>query len=150
MASDSSSLSSYAPAIPSDVVVDDRTRDFVSRFYAVADDPGKNEEWVGYFAPGAVLVMGDKSAEGIEQIRQLRQGMWDKVKARKHKPEKLFLASFKPGETEWMLYGSLDLTTKDGKKQAISWAGRAVVKEIEGQLKYTFYQVYLHSKPADQ
>ncbi|KAI0002833.1 hypothetical protein F4779DRAFT_622065 [Xylariaceae sp. FL0662B] len=136
--------SSYLPTIPSDVVVDERTRDFVSRYYAVSDDPSKNEEWVSYFAPDAVFVVGDKSAEGTEQIRQVRQGMWDKIGARKHKPEKIFPASFKPGEIEYMLYGSLDLTTKDGEKRAVSWAGHAVLKEVEGRLKYAFYQIYLH------
>lgn len=60
--------SDYEPTFPAGAttVVDGRLEAFVSNFYAVSDDPTKNEEWVSYFAPDAVLVMGDKMARGAE------------------------------------------------------------------------------------
>ncbi|KAI1413690.1 hypothetical protein F5Y13DRAFT_160865 [Hypoxylon sp. FL1857] len=149
------SSNSYVPAFPSDHAVDERVKKFIARFYATSDDPSKNEEWVDYFLPNAVVIIGDKSAKGTEEIRRLRQGMWEQVERRKHRPEKVFPASFEGTArdseaiaAEYMLHGSLDVVTKSGEQQTVSWAGRAVLKEDEGQLKYALYQVYLHKKPT--
>ncbi|KAI1500698.1 hypothetical protein F5X99DRAFT_385181 [Biscogniauxia marginata] len=148
------SLSDYRPAFPTDVPVSDRVKNFISSFYAVSDDSSKNEEWVEYFAADAVLVMGDKTARGTEQIRRLREGMWEKVRARRHRPEKVFPASFGSGseeEHEYMICGSADFAMKSGEDDvaAATWAGRAVLRDAgDGRLKYAFYQVYIHSKPA--
>lgn len=81
----------------------------------------------------------------------MRQSMWEQVESRRHKPEKVFPASFggSGGDdgtaVEYMLHGSLDLLTKNGEQQAVSWAGHAVLGEVEGKLKYKLYQVYLHA-----
>lgn len=39
---------------------------FIAGFYAASDDPGRNEDWLSYFAPDAVLIMGDKVVRGTE------------------------------------------------------------------------------------
>lgn len=78
--------------------------------------------------------------------------MWEQVESRRHKPEKVFPGSFGGvggggGEgvaAEYMLHGSLDLVMKSGEQQAVSWAGRAVLRDVDGKLKYQLYQVYLH------
>ncbi|KAI1144455.1 hypothetical protein F5Y05DRAFT_407847 [Hypoxylon sp. FL0543] len=144
------SSNSYVPAFPSDHAVDQRVKDFIARFYATSDDPSKNEEWVDYFLPNAVLILGDKSAKGTDEIRRLRQGMWEHVERRRHAPEKVFPASFGGVDgsegiaAEYMLHGSLEMAMKSGERQMVAWAGRAVLKEGGGKLKYQFYQVYLH------
>ncbi|KAI0435087.1 hypothetical protein F5Y09DRAFT_293642 [Xylaria sp. FL1042] len=142
----------YTPIYPTDgVAVDERVKRFISAFYAVSDDPGKNDEWVDYFAPDASLVMGDKMARGVEEIRVLRGGMWEKIKSRRHKLDKVFPAVFElpehehEGRFEYMLYGSADFELKSGEKLTGQWAGRAVLRDGEGGLKYTFYQVYIHT-----
>lgn len=75
--------------------------------------------------------------------------MWEQVETRRHRLEKVFPASFGTGDSEedvieYMLHGSLGLVMKNGEQQTVSWAGRAVLKEVDGQLKYKVYQVYLH------
>lgn len=60
--------STYAPVFPSDHTVDDRFKNYIAKFYATSDDRSKNEEWVDYFLPDAVVIMGDKSAQGTEGI----------------------------------------------------------------------------------
>lgn len=72
--------------------------------------------------------------------------MWEKVAARKHKPEKVFLSSFGSDSAtgkEYMLFGSLEYGMKTGEKQHVSWAGHAIVEEVEGQLKFRYYRVYI-------
>ncbi|KAI2470444.1 hypothetical protein F4781DRAFT_430459 [Annulohypoxylon bovei var. microspora] len=138
----------YVPIFPPHVA-DERTKDFIARFYAVSDDPSRNEEWVDYFLPDAVVIIGDKSAKGTDEIRRLRQSMWEGTESRRHKPGKVFPASFGGADNseeitiEYMLRGSLDLVTKNGEQQAVSWAGHAVLNEVQGMLKYRLYQVYL-------
>ncbi|OTA90682.1 hypothetical protein M434DRAFT_77558 [Hypoxylon sp. CO27-5] len=146
------SSNSYIPELPSDHAVRETVKDFIARFYATSDDPSKNEEWVGCFLPDAVVIIGDKSAKGTDAIRRLRQGMWEQVEKRRHKPEKVFPAFFGGIDgsegiaVEYMIHGSLDMVTKNGEQQAVSWAGRAVLKEDAGKLKYQLYQVYLHRR----
>ncbi|KAI0969220.1 hypothetical protein F4678DRAFT_463483 [Xylaria arbuscula] len=148
---------SYAVTYPTGgVVVNDRVKTFISTFYAVSDDPSRNDEWVDYFASDASLVVADKRASGVAEIRALRKGMWEKIKSRRHKLEKVFPAVFGPppgnderGQSErlfeYMLYGSVDFETKSGERATGQWAGRAVLRDGEGGLKYTFYQVYIHT-----
>ncbi|KAI1126680.1 hypothetical protein F5Y10DRAFT_244353 [Nemania abortiva] len=147
-------MTDYATTYPTNVAVDERVKEFISAFYAISDDPSKNSEWVDYFAPDALLVMGDKRARGIEEIQELRENMWEKVESRKHKLDKMFPAAFEPSEPEhgwrfeYMLYGSVDLELKSAQKVAGQWAARAVLTNHEDKLKYTVYQVYIHTSPV--
>ncbi|TGJ87714.1 hypothetical protein E0Z10_g1030 [Xylaria hypoxylon] len=141
----------YVVTYPAGIVVDERVKKFISSFYEVSDDPSRNGEWVNYFTPDASLVMGDKKARGIRDIRTLRESMWEKIKSRRHKLDKVFPAAFALPEHEserqfeYMIYGSVDLELKGGEKMAGQWAGRAVLRDDEGRLKYAFYQVYIHT-----
>ncbi|KAI1439543.1 hypothetical protein F5Y02DRAFT_423899 [Annulohypoxylon stygium] len=144
------SSDSYVPLLPPGHMAEARIKDFISKFYAVSDDPSKNEEWVDYFLPDAVVIIGDKSAKAVDEIRQLRQSMWERVKSRRHRPGKVFPASFDgtnegvEGTTiEYMIQGSADFVMKHGEKQEVSWAGHAILNEVQGILKYRYYQVYL-------
>ncbi|KAI0542268.1 hypothetical protein GGR58DRAFT_453327 [Xylaria digitata] len=141
----------YAAIYPTNVVVDERLKNFIPAFYAISDDPSRNDEWVNCFTPDASLIMGDKRARGIEEIRTLRESMWEKIKSRRHKLDKVFPNAFELPEHEserrfeYMLHGSVDLELKGGEKLAGQWAGRAILREDEGELKYAFYQVYIHT-----
>ncbi|KAI1213221.1 uncharacterized protein F4807DRAFT_410181 [Annulohypoxylon truncatum] len=143
------SSSGYVPILPSDSAVNERIKSFMEKFYAISDDPSKNEEWVDYFLPDAVVIIGDRSAKGTDEIRQLRQGMWERTKSRRHKPGKVFPATFGGADEgegmtiEYMLQGSVDFVLKNGEQKAVSWAGHAVLNDAQGRLKYQFYQVYL-------
>ncbi|KAI8634741.1 hypothetical protein F5Y19DRAFT_409872 [Xylariaceae sp. FL1651] len=147
-------MTDYTPLYPTNAVIEERVKQFISAFYAVSDDVSKNNEWVDYFTSDAILIIGGMTARGTQEIHELRKGMWEKIKSRKHKPDKVFPASFEPAaahqpEPEWsfeyMLSGSLDLQMKTGEKAVAQWAGRAVLRETDGRLRYAFYQVYLHT-----
>ncbi|KAI0128849.1 hypothetical protein BJ170DRAFT_693661 [Xylariales sp. AK1849] len=142
----------YDPVFPSSVAADDKIRTFWSTFFETSDDPSKNDDWVNYFLPDALLVMGPTTAKGTEgmsfflpfllQIRHVRTGMWEKVGARKHKPLKVFESTFGSG-TQYMLHGDVDYELKTGERQSISWAAHAVIEDVEGQLRFSYYRVYL-------
>jgi hypothetical protein len=158
--------SDYSPVFPSSTAPEDKIRTFLSEFYRTSDDPTKNDDWVQYFTPDAVLVMGSNTARGTEgmhspttatlaykqthmnvaEIRKLRGSMWEKVVARKHKPHKVFESGFEgadSGRGEYMLFGEVAYELKTGEKQSMSWAAHAVFAEVEGQLKFKFYRVYI-------
>ncbi|ETS80764.1 hypothetical protein PFICI_08293 [Pestalotiopsis fici W106-1] len=143
--------SDYNPAFPRSIAAEDKIRAFVSNFYQISDDPTKNEEWVSHFLPDAVLVMGPDRAEGVNvrepEIRKIREKMWEKVAARKHQPLKVFESNFADDGgaqvTEYMLYGDLVYKLKTGESQGVSWAGNMVLKQVEGELKFSYYRVYI-------
>ncbi|KAI1330400.1 hypothetical protein F5Y16DRAFT_396368 [Xylariaceae sp. FL0255] len=169
MSAVSENENAYSPIYPTNVAVEDRLKHFISTFYAVSDDPSRNEEWVeAFFAPEAVVKIGKNMARGHNEMRKMRAQMWEKgeyppywmpsslliryervVESRRHKPEKVYPASFPqgspstPGQYEYMIMGSVDMEMKDGEEITIPWAARAVVRVCEGLLKYTFYQVYI-------
>lgn len=75
----------------------------------------------------------------------MRQGMWEKVASRSHKPTKIFAGS---DSHEVMLFGTVDYELKDGKKATdIEWAARAHFSPLGGAPKMDEYQVYLVSLP---
>lgn len=71
--------------------------------------------------------------------------MWTAVDARKHTVPKIF--PFGNDANEFMLYGTVDLSLKNGGSASLEWAGRAkVVKSAtDGKMRMSFYQVYLVS-----
>lgn len=62
--------SGYDPLYPIAAVTNNEDEEsvgqFVSRFFELSDDPGRNEEWIGSFTEDAVVFMGDKVARGRE------------------------------------------------------------------------------------
>jgi len=85
----------------------------------------------------------------LAEILSLRKAMWEKVSSRAHAPLKIF--PFGPNANEVMLYGTVKYGLKVGGESSKDWAARAhLVKEDDGNVKMSFYQVYLvrHSASA--
>lgn len=85
---------------------------------------------------------------------KLREGMWEKVKARKHSPYQVFPASFgavaAEGEevVELMLYGDVVYRLKEsanGEEATVDWAAHARLVRAPGakEWKFAYYRVYL-------
>ena len=55
--------------------VDERVKAFIAAFYAVSDNPRKNQEWLDYFAPDACIVMGNRRAQGVEGMDNPKLGL---------------------------------------------------------------------------
>ncbi|KAL1871407.1 hypothetical protein Daus18300_004774 [Diaporthe australafricana] len=145
-------MSNYSPAYPSNVQVDAGVKDFITKFYGVSDTAGKNQEWLEFFHDDATLVMGLQEASGKTDILKVREGMWEKVQARKHSVFQVFPGSFGEGkgggdEVELMLYGNVVYRLKaspDGEDK-VDWAGRAKLTRASGggEWKFAYYRVYL-------
>ncbi|KAF3770013.1 hypothetical protein M406DRAFT_224236, partial [Cryphonectria parasitica EP155] len=143
----------YTPAYPANMSVDAGVQEFITTFYSVSDTPGKNQEWVEFFQDGATLVMEKKEVTGKNDIFKVREGMWEKVAARKHTVFKVFPASFAAGsaegdEVELMLYGNVVYRLKGREteeKDAVDWAGYAklVRTEEDKKWKFAYYRVYI-------
>ena len=87
---------------------------------------------------------------------QVREGMWEKVQARKHTVFKVFPASFDDGAAagtegeegvELMLYGNVVYRLKanpDGE-ETVDWAGHARLVRAPGskEWKFAYYRVYI-------
>lgn len=68
--------------------------------------------------------------------------MWETVSSRAHAPLKIF--PFGPDANEVMLYGTVKYGLKVGGESSKDWAARAhLVKEGDGKVMMSFYQVYL-------
>lgn len=141
---------SYNPTFSDSIATEDKIRYFVADLFKTSDDASRNNEWVDYFVPDAVLVMGDMTAKGTAEIRAVRQKMWEKVRARKHRPEKVFGGSFGSPQggdggkkEEYMFFGGLEYEMKTGEKQEVSWASHAVLVHVEDSLKFEYYRVYI-------
>ncbi|KIW99714.1 uncharacterized protein Z518_11127 [Rhinocladiella mackenziei CBS 650.93] len=137
-------MSTYRGQTPSSPPVDPRIVSFFEKFYEVSDNPTAHEEYAQSFTPDADFVMGLKRATGYNDILTIRHGLWSgPVKTRKHTLVKIF--PFGKDSNEVMLYGSVDYGLKNGKDVTVEWAGRAVLVEYQGDLRMSFYQVYLVS-----
>lgn len=82
-------------------------------------------------------------------ILKVREGMWEKVEARKHTVFKVFPGSFgekRPDEVELMLYGNVVYRLKGSQSNegAVDWAGFAkLVRTQEKGWKFAYYRVYI-------
>lgn len=138
-------MSTYVGETPS-LTIDPRIPKFFETFYATSDNPSDeaHQDYVNSFTKNAKFVMGSRTAEGTDQIQELRKGMWSgPIQKRKHTLKKIF--PFGDNSNEVMLYGTVDYVLKNGKSLTVDWAGRALMMEEKGKLKMGLYQVYLVS-----
>ncbi|KAK3692521.1 hypothetical protein B0T22DRAFT_435791 [Podospora appendiculata] len=142
----------YQPAYPTNHPVAQSIKDFISKFYATSDSPGLTDEWVGCFREDATVIMGDRVAEGKEEIRKLRVSMWKKVASRRHVVVKVFPASFERiadmRAAEFMVFGAVTYVLKKGEEEAADWAAHAKLKRDGGvgsPWRFEYYKVYIQA-----
>ncbi|KAL2181769.1 uncharacterized protein P884DRAFT_274231 [Thermothelomyces heterothallicus CBS 202.75] len=146
--------SGYEPWYPSNVAIESFVQEFITRFYQISDDPGRDEEWVNCFDARATVTIGNEVARGEQEIRKMRKRMWKDVEARKHRVAKVFPGSFSAEvaamhEAEYMLFGAVAYRMKDGKGDAVArWAGHAQLKRdsVTAPWRMVFYRVYLQQE----
>ncbi|PNY28683.1 Uncharacterized protein TCAP_01392 [Tolypocladium capitatum] len=132
---------------------DPEVRAFITNFYHISDRPDANELWISSFTKDAHVTLGNDNARGEQEIRELRARMWTTVQERRHTVAKVFPGRFRdpdaggPPECEVMLFGEVNLGTRDGKEAAVPWAAHAVLtREVEGERgewKFARYRVWL-------
>ncbi|KAK5110998.1 hypothetical protein LTR62_005373 [Meristemomyces frigidus] len=137
--------SQYKAEVSSLELVPQDIQDYFSAFYAVSDSPNGHEKYADMFTQHARLIMISNEANGRDEIFKMRQGMWEKVAKRSHKPKKIFAFGSGPGAEEYMLYGTVDYELKDGRKANVDWAARAYFSREGKEVRMDFYQVYLDS-----
>ncbi|KAL2201385.1 hypothetical protein P885DRAFT_65639 [Corynascus similis CBS 632.67] len=143
--------SGYEPWYPSNIATDSSVKEFVTRFFQVSDDAGRDEEWVELFDEGATVIIGNDEAKGRADIRKLRKRMWKDVEERKHRVVKVFPANFTAevaslNEVEYMLFGAVAYRLREGKGEAVAgWAGHAQLKRdsLTAPWRIVFYRVYI-------
>ncbi|ROV89526.1 hypothetical protein VSDG_08554 [Cytospora chrysosperma] len=152
-------MSHYNPAYPTNVHGDAGIKEFITTFYGVSDTPGKNQEWLDFYLDDATLVMAKAEATGKKAVREadppapplldilkIREGMWEKVEARKHTVYKAFPVSFseKEHEAEVMMYGDVVYKLKGSDdEEKVDWAGYAKLVRTGKEWKFAYYRVYL-------
>lgn len=67
--------------------------------------------------------------------------MWEHVSSRSHEPQQVF--PYGPDADEVMLHGKVSYGFKDGRSSSKDWAARAKMTKAGGEVKMSFYQVYL-------
>ncbi|RFU34768.1 hypothetical protein B7463_g1517, partial [Scytalidium lignicola] len=124
---------SYISEYPQSTEVDPGIKTFFEDLYRISDDPVAHDKYAQLYTKDAILIIG--------KILNLRKGMWVAIQSRLHTPIKIF--PFGADSTEFMLYGTVDYTFKDGRKAEVEWAGRVNMTKEDGDWKMSFYQVYL-------
>ncbi|KAH8846223.1 hypothetical protein MCOR01_003426 [Pyricularia oryzae] len=134
--------SDYTFAKP-DVALDEGIYAFLEEFYRITDDPEGHDLYTQQYTPDGTAIMATFKCKGTEEIRDFRQRMWDRVKARKHKIHRVFAAA--PGSPEIMLYGEVKQTLRSGGDLVKEWAAHGVLEKSaeDGKWRWAFYQVYL-------
>ncbi|KAK9361107.1 hypothetical protein V1504DRAFT_390824 [Lipomyces starkeyi] len=68
----------------------ERVKQFIAQFFALADDSQKDEEYVNFFADSAFYIVGLKTAAGRAEIFRLRQILWKHIISRRHEIDIVF------------------------------------------------------------
>uniref|UniRef100_L7JBP6 SnoaL-like domain-containing protein n=1 Tax=Pyricularia oryzae (strain P131) TaxID=1143193 RepID=L7JBP6_PYRO1 len=118
--------SDYTFAKP-DVALDEGIYAFLEEFYRITDDPEGHDLYTQQYTPDGTAIMATFKCKGTEEIRDFRQRMWDRVKARKHKIHRVFAAA--PGSPEIMLYGEVKQTLRSGGDLVKEWAAHGVLEK---------------------
>ncbi|KAK9322797.1 hypothetical protein V1517DRAFT_307622 [Lipomyces orientalis] len=68
----------------------ERVKHFITEFFAAADDPAKDEEYVNFFADSAFYIVGLKTVAGRAEISRLRWKLWKNIISRRHEIDVVF------------------------------------------------------------
>ncbi|KAL2755431.1 hypothetical protein ACRALDRAFT_1076934 [Sodiomyces alcalophilus JCM 7366] len=132
----------YKSEAPVDLAVNPGILSFFEDFYRVSDTPNDHQAYADNFTDDATFILASKVSRGRSEILSTREGMWENIASRKHTPAKIF--PYGNNSHEFMLYGDVDFTFKNGGEGKLPWAARAeLVQSPAGVWKMSFYQVYL-------
>lgn len=122
---------------------------FIRQFYKISDEECEHEAYADSFDYTSALFfqIGPwESASTRQGVLSWRQKAWEKISSRKHTIHDVFAHPQK--SNEYMIYGRVDHTLKEGSKAASTWAGRMVFdqKSIDnGDPKMNYYRVWIVS-----
>ncbi|KAH6610751.1 hypothetical protein Trco_000771 [Trichoderma cornu-damae] len=147
----------YDPLYPvPDNLPEPEIRTFISNFYRISDRPEANALWVSQFTKDAHVAIGPGKANGEEELRTMREGMWSVVRERKHRVAKVFPGRFDESadggnECELMLQGEVAYKTEDGQSSTVAWAGHGILRKVreegggseEWKWKFAEYRVFM-------
>ncbi|KAK9239883.1 hypothetical protein V1525DRAFT_424325 [Lipomyces kononenkoae] len=68
----------------------ERVKQFIQQFFALADDPEKDEQYVNFFADSAFYIVGLKTVAGRAEIFRLRRTLWRNITSRRHEIDIVF------------------------------------------------------------
>jgi len=123
-----------------ELVSNKQLNSFVEAFYKQSDSkpPAEGDKYANYFTPEATLIMGANLAEGLDEIRQLRQNIWASVSKRHHVVHNVAAVN----DTDILLNGHVDYVLNDGSSSTKSWAAY-IEFESPAQEKMKYYRVYI-------
>ncbi|KAK4186548.1 hypothetical protein QBC35DRAFT_437042 [Podospora australis] len=137
--------------------------EFVQAFFELSDGPSRNEDWVSSFTPDAKVAIGRDAAEGREDIRAMRLGMWENVASRRHTVERVDIdGATGDNALQVQLAGNVKYTLKKKKKKkkeeaneeggkeeevvrVVEWTATGRAVEDEGKWRWKEYRVVLGS-----
>lgn len=121
---------------------DDRVLSTLRGFYTVADDPTRLDDFVGHWTPGGIFIMGASKSVGHGAILEfITKGVDGPVKARKHQVERTYVSQM--DRLDVTVVGTVQYILRNGKKVDLDFATRVKFVDVEGVLKFDFYQTFL-------
>ncbi|KAL8933097.1 MAG: hypothetical protein Q9216_006526 [Gyalolechia sp. 2 TL-2023] len=146
------------------VLSDAAVRQFLRKYYYIANEPSLDTEYGDLFTEDAVFIMADKKSKGREgkqlassdatimstnshfqqAIRALRKKLWQDVLSRDHSPIKMFSHGNHEDDTELMVLGTTTWTYEGGHTNVGDWAAHVKLeKGDDGKLRCSYYQVIM-------
>ncbi|KAK9369155.1 hypothetical protein V1509DRAFT_621310 [Lipomyces kononenkoae] len=68
----------------------ERVKQFMTQFFALADDSDQDEQYVNLFADSAFYIVGLRTAAGRAEIFRLRRTLWKNITSRRHEIDIVF------------------------------------------------------------
>ncbi|KAL8867348.1 MAG: hypothetical protein Q9174_005722 [Haloplaca sp. 1 TL-2023] len=126
------------------VLSDGKVRQYLRKYYYIANEPGIDKEYGDLFTEDGVFIMGDRKATGREAIRALRKKIWEEVPNRDHDAVKMFSHGNHEDDTELMVLGTATWGYHEGHKNVGDWAAHIKLEMgKDDQLRCSFYQIIM-------
>ncbi|KAL8946092.1 MAG: hypothetical protein Q9222_007465 [Ikaeria aurantiellina] len=128
------------------VLSDRKVRQFLRKYYYIANEPSLVDEYDDLFTEGGVFIIGSRKATGREAIRALRKAMWEEVPNRDHSPVKIFSHGNHDDDTELMILGTASWTYHEGHQNIADWVAHVKLElGKDDQIRCSYYQIIMVS-----
>ncbi|KAL9614181.1 MAG: hypothetical protein Q9167_001333 [Letrouitia subvulpina] len=128
------------------VLSDRDVRQFLRKYYYIANDISLDNEYRDLFTEDAVFIMANRKAVGRSALVSLRKKLWEEIPKRDHSPTKIFSLGNDEDDMELMVLGSAEWGYHAGHSKTGDWAAHVKLeRDKDNNVLCSYYQIIMVS-----
>ncbi|KAI4159716.1 MAG: hypothetical protein LQ342_006331 [Letrouitia transgressa] len=126
------------------VLSDPDVRQFLRKYYYIANDISLDTEYAELFTEDAIFIMANRKAVGRSAVVSFRKKLWDEIPKRDHSPTKIFSLGNDDDDMELMVLGTAEWGYHAGHSKTGDWVAHVKLeRDKDNKVLCSYYQIIM-------